>query len=69
MTSSKLSQLIQILKESPLFPTLSAKDYDSLVQQMDNYPLSDESAEAASDVGYEASWLLISNYKKSAAAR
>jgi hypothetical protein len=69
MTSSKLNQLIQILKESPLFPTMSDKDCDSLVEQMENYAFSGDSADASSDVGYEASWLLISNYKRSAAGR
>ena len=66
MNPSKVRQLIGILKESPLFTTLSSKDYDSLLDHMEEYPSYGESGDESANIGYEASWLFMNSvYRKS----
>ena len=66
MTSSKIKKLMGILKESPLYSTLSSKDFDSLIDHMEEYPLYGDAGDEASMVGYEASWLFMNSlYRKS----
>jgi hypothetical protein len=70
MTTSKAKRVLQILKESPLFSTLTSSDYNSILKQIDRYPSAVESIDESDAVGYEASWLFMSSvYKNSPANR
>lgn len=61
MDRRKMKRLISILMESPLYMTMSVKECHSLLSRMDHdYPLDEEGA----DVGYEASWNGITQFRK-----
>ena len=64
MTHSKMRQLFFILKESPLFSSLSLNDYTSLLAHMEQYPLYRGSDDESEVVGYEASLLFMNSGMK-----
>ena len=68
MNSSKIKQLIGILKESPLFSTLTSKEYASLIKHIEEYPPYGDPGDESANIGYEASWLFLNSaYRKSTA--
>jgi hypothetical protein len=59
-----MRQLFRILKESPLFSSLSSKEYTSLLRHMEEYPLYRDSDDESATIGYEASLLFMNSGMK-----
>ncbi len=66
MSRHMLKEIVSILKESPLYETLSSQEKRSIIKGLtDSYSFLDDSDGDGGDiVGYESSWAGISRTQK-----